>query len=341
MAQVRLLSMTLVLTALIWASADRLVNESAVLDVTVAPVAAQSDAPMLLSTEAARDSITVTVSGPRRAIDAVRNRKGLRARLPIPDQPTGEAIVGIGEEYMRRELAERFNEFARLRVLRVQPSEIRVFVDHMVSRQLELTANSLALDYDVEPQLQPTTIQVRLRESRAADLPDDRPLSLEIGPDIERVLKEKPFGRVQTVSVLLDPSVFGPDAEFSPRSVEASATVRAERVVRQVPTVPVLVAMSFGNLARDVQAVSRDRTPLSLVTQTITVAGMPDAVARLISGEARAYGIIQLKEEDLETLGVVKLVTPEYHLPKDVELAANPPPIEMMLIRVQPGDGEE
>jgi hypothetical protein len=103
-------------------------------------------------------------------------------------------------------------------------------------------------------------------------------------------------------------------------------------VTQQVPTVPVLVAMSFANLSKSVQAVARDGTPLTLVTQTVTVTGAPDAVARLARGETRAYGIIQLKEEDLETLGTVKLVTPEYHLPRGVELAATPSPIELKLV---------
>ena len=46
----------------------------------------------------------------------------------------------------------------------------------------------------------------------------------------------------------------------------------------------------------------------------------------------RAYGIIQLKEDDLEQLGILKLMTPEYHLPRGIELAEEPSPIEFKLI---------
>jgi hypothetical protein len=55
---------------------------------------------------------------------------------------------------------------------------------------------------------------------------------------------------------------------------------------------------------------------------------------RLVRGETRAHGIIQLKEDDLQQMGVLKLAIPEYHLPKGLDLAAEPPPIEFQLIIV-------
>jgi hypothetical protein len=64
----------------------------------------------------------------------------------------------------------------------------------------------------------------------------------------------------------------------------------------------------------------------------IAVGGAPEDVSRLSRGETRAYGVIQIKEDDLAELGVLKLATPEYHLPKGVELAEPPPPIEFQLI---------
>ena len=55
---------------------------------------------------------------------------------------------------------------------------------------------------------------------------------------------------------------------------------------------------------------------------------------RLVRGETRAYGVIQLKEDDLQQMGVLKLAVPEYHLPKGIDLAAEPPSIEFQLIIV-------
>ena len=101
-----------------------------------------------------------------------------------------------------------------------------------------------------------------------------------------------------------------------------------------MPTVPVLVAMSFANLEKRVRAVTRDGSPLTLVTQTVTVTGMTDDVMRLVRGETRAYGVVQLREDDLQQLGVLKLATPEYHLPKGIELVGEASSIEFQLIPV-------
>ena len=90
--------------------------------------------------------------------------------------------------------------------------------------------------------------------------------------------------------------------------------------------------MSFANLGKPYQAVGRDGTTLTLETQTIQVAGPTEDVARLQRGETRAYGFIQLKEADLEELGVFKAWTPDFHLPSNVVMAEPPEPIEFMLI---------
>ena len=52
----------------------------------------------------------------------------------------------------------------------------------------------------------------------------------------------------------------------------------------------------------------------------------------MFRGETRAYGIIQIKDDDVQQLGVLKLATPEFHLPKGVELAQEPSPVEFQLM---------
>lgn len=331
MAQARLLSMTAVLTALIWASADRLVNESVVMQATFTPIPADAKSTMLLTTRDGRDRLEVTLSGPRRLIDAVRTRGPLPVRIPVPESKTGPSSLRVDDEVLRRELIERSIDFDRLRVVSIEPREIELQVDHIVERPVDVTARVLALGYETEPQVRLNTVRVKLRESSAESLPDDERFTYEIGPEIERQLKERPFGRPQTLNVTLDPQVFGPNAQFLPPSVEVLATVRSERVTQQIPAVPVLVATSVANLSKSLQAVARDGSPLTLLNQAITVTGTPDAIARLAQGGTRVYGIIQLKQEDLENVGQVKLVTPEYHLPDGVELASPPQPIELRL----------
>jgi hypothetical protein len=330
MVQIRLLSMTVILTALIWASADRLVNENGSIGVTfsIAPEAGDSD--MLVSVDPGQDRFEIEISGPRNLVESVQARGQLNITLPVADRATGAAAIPLDRALVQRQVMERWSEFAKLRVVTVTPSVLNVVVDHMVTRPVELLTQEVSLAYDVAPQLQKVTTVLRVRESRAP--PADQPLQIEVGPSVERLLNERPFGQTATVTVALDSRSYGPDAEFQPSTVRATATVRAQRSIERIPTVPVLVALSFANLDRAFRAVDRDGVPLALVTRTIAVTGSTDAVRRLVRGETRAYGMIQLKEDDLEDFGVLKLITPDYHLPPGVELAEAAEPIEMKLV---------
>lgn len=332
MDQLRLFGMTAVLTLLIWAGADSLVTETASVGIVLKAVPAVPGSNMVIRVEPSREWFDVQVSGPRRTVQAVQLRGPYHLRLPMEDRPTGEAAISLDRYTLKRELAEQWADFRNLSVVSVNPGALSVVVDRVVTKVLDVTAKRLTLAYDVEPQLQRTTVNVRIRESFLQTLPAGQPLQIDIAPDIERLLKEQPVGKSVTVRVALDSRRFGPDAEVTPNAVEVNATVRAQRSTEQIPTVPVLVAMSFANLEKRVRAVTREGTPLTLVTQTISVTGPTDEVMRLVRGDTRAYGVIQIKEDDLQQMGVLKLAAPEYHLPKGLELAEEPPSIELQLI---------
>lgn len=334
MDQLRLLGMTAVLTLLIWASADSLVTETASVGITVRPVPKDHGSNLVIHTEPSGDRFDIQVSGPRRAVQAVQVRGSYLLRLPIEDRPTGEATILLDRFALKRELAQQWADFGNLTVVSVNPDTLSIIVDRVITKDIEIAAKRLTLTYDAEPQLLRTTATVDMRESFLQTLPAGQTLLIEIGPDIERLLKDQPAGKSITVRVSLDSRRFGPDAEIKPNAIEVTATVRAQRSTEQIPTIPVLVAMSFANLEKRVTAVTREGNPLSLVTQTISVTGPTDEVMRLVRGETRAYGVIQLKEDDLQQLGVPKLAIPDYHLPRGLELAADPPPVEFQLIIV-------
>jgi hypothetical protein len=228
-------------------------------------------------------------------------------------------------------MAEQWNEFRKLTIVSVQPDTLPVIVDHWITKDVDVVMKRLTLAYDLEPQLQRTPVTARLRESRLNELPPGQTLNIDVAADVERLLKEQPAGKRVTIPVTLDSRPFGPDAELTPGTIEVTATVKAQRTTAQVPTVPILFAVSFPNLEKPYRAVTRDGAPLSLVTQTITVTGPTDEVTRLLRGATRAYGIIRLKEDDLDQIDVLKLITPEYHLPRGIELAEEPPSIEFKL----------
>ena len=335
MEQVKLLSMTTIVTVLIWAAADSLVNETATLRVAfeVVPLGGTD---MLVDIEPADESrvYEVEVFGPRRLAEDVQGSAPLAVRLGIEDRPTGLATIALTRNRLKTALTEQHStEFSKLSVVSVQPPELRVMVDHMVTRNVDVTLNRLTLAYEEEPQLERTLAGVRMRESICNELTQSgRRPSVDIAADVERLLKERPEGQRAQVSVLLDSRSFGPGAELTPNKIDVTATVKADRVTVDVPTVPIKPVVSFANLDRPYKAVTPDGSPISVETRTIKVAGPTEDVARLLRGETRAYGLIHLKEADFAELGVMKAWTPEFHLPPNVELAKPPDPIEFKLI---------
>ena len=326
--------MTAVLTLLIWASADSLVTETASVGILLRAVPAVAGSNMVIHADPEGQRCDLLISGPRRIVQAVQVRGPYQVRLPIEDRPIGDARIPLDRQTLKRLLSEQWSDFGNVTLVSVNPEMLSINVDRVITRDVEVAAKRLALVYDVEPQLQRPTASVEIRESVLQTLPAGQPLQIEIGPDIERLLMDQPVGKNVTVRVVLDNRRFGPEAEVKPNAIEVTATVRAQRSTEQIATVPVLVAMSFANLEKRVRAVTREGSPLTLVTQTISVTGPTDEVMRLVRGETRAHGIIQLKEDDLQQMGVLKLVVPEYHLPKGLELATEPPPIEFQLIIV-------
>lgn len=333
MEQVKLLSMTVVLTVLVWASADSLVNETVNVPVSFEVLPVRNNPDMLVTLDTENNSYELQVSGPRSLVSALQAQPSLRLRLRIEDGPTGPASVRLDRERVREALAGLSREFRKLAVVSIQPETLPVKIDHMVTHEVEVVAKRLTLPYEVEPQLDRSRVEVTLRQTEFEKLTENQPLQIPIGSDIERQLKDKPAGKSVTVAVTLDAQRLGPGARINPPIINVTATVQAQRVTAQIPTVPILLAMSFANLERPLRPVTRDGTPLSLVTQTITVTGLRSDVAKLQRRETRAYGVIQLKQEDLESLGVLKLVTPDYLLPDGVTLAIEPSPIEFKLIR--------
>ena len=331
MEQAKLLSMTAVLALLIWASADSLVNETVSVRVSF-NVEPQADADMIVEIDPEAQSRwhEVQISGPRKTIESIE--EPLEVRLLISDRPTGPASIPLDREMVKRALGEERSEFRRLTIISVQPSVVPIRVDHWVSHELAITLQRLTLAYQEVPQPRQMSTTVQMRESWYRSLSPTEQSQIDIAAKVEGTLRGRPPGERQDVLVHLDVGPYGPGAELKPPTIQVTAKVKADRTTEQIPTVPIKLAVSFVNLAKPYYAVARDGTTLTLETQTINVAGPTEDVARLLRGETRAFGFIQLKEADLEELGVFKAWIPSFHLPPNIELAEPPHPIEFKLI---------
>ena len=329
---VKLLGMTGMLTALIWVTADSLVSETVTLEVSFAVEPAAPGSSMLVAVDPAAELFDVQVYGPRKLVEEVQAHGTRLVRLRIREYATGPANHPIDKRMLKRCLTERWKEFGKLTIVSVQPASLPLIVDHIVAREVDLTLPGLTLNYDDQPLLSHSRVGVRLRESAFRRLAHSGQLGpLDISADIERQLEERPAGESTTVSVALDAGLFGPDAELNPATIEVTATVSAQRTTADIPTVPILLAVSFANLGKPLTAVPRDG--MFPVTRTIKVTGPTVEVQRLLRGETRAKGLIHLKEDDLEEWDSFRQMIPEYHLPPGIELAAEPKPIECKLAK--------
>lgn len=335
---IKLLGMTAVLTLLIWAGADSLVTETATIGVMLEPAPATPESEMLVRAETPAMLFELQLLGPRRTVEVAREQAPIRLRWPVADRPTGKAAVTLDRDALEQQLASVSREFQKLSVSAVQPAELPLLVDHMVRRDVEVVAARLALTYEGRPRIEPATVAVRMRESKLTELEAVGQWQvLDVSGEFERLIREKPAGEAVTVLVPLDPRTYGPDAEFSPKAVEVTGAVQSARTQAEIPAVPIRLAMSFSTLRRGYQAVTGDGTELTLVTQTISVAGPAEEIARLVRGDTRAYGVIQLRDTDLAQLGVLRSFVPEFQLPRGVELTRKPDPIEFKLLEVGPG----
>ncbi|MEK6674213.1 MAG: hypothetical protein AABZ47_00995 [Planctomycetota bacterium] len=325
--QVKLLSMTGVLTLVIWVAADSLVNEIAIVPVTFKLVSEAAGADRIVALAPQTETYQLTVAGPRKSIAQVHANSPLTLSIRVPDLPTGNSTIAL-----REALQEQWREFRKVAVMSVQPPKLQVVVDRFTTKNVGVTMQNVALAYDVRPQIQPNETTVRIRESFLAEISTSGELPpVDITTEAERLLKERPAGQSVVVVVTLDPRIFGPDAQLKPKTVEVRATVTAQRLIAEIPTVPILIATSFANVGKPIRVMTRDGS--ELVTQTIRVTGLREEVAKLVRGETRAVGIIHLKDEHLTDFGTFKPFTPDFQLPMGIELTEKARPIELRLIR--------
>ncbi|MCO6435911.1 MAG: hypothetical protein J5J06_02360 [Phycisphaerae bacterium] len=344
MEQVKLLSMTAVLTLLIWATADSLVNDTRNLRVRVEPYPrGNPDLVMEIPPPAEQAYVEMEIAGPRKVVEDLASRETLKLRVPVVDRPVGAGELTLdNKELLRREIQTQWREDPRLNVGAITPASVPLTVDRWVRQPFELTLGRLRLNYDQPPQLNRSNVEVRLRESALNRIVQEagRP-AIDLSDEIERQLKKSDVvvGKRIEFPVPIDASRFGPGATVEPPVLEGTAIVADQRVVKEIPTVPIKLVVSFAGLKRPLQPVGRDGAPINLVAQTIRVSGPPEDVLKLERGETKAFGLIQLKEAELEKPGDFRAWTPEFILPANLTLADPPVPVEFRLAEVPPDAG--
>ena len=335
MEHAKLLIMTVMLTAVIWTTADRMVNESATIGATIQVLPPFGTDDVLVDTLQSRPKVQLKVAGPRRVIGELLAVAPVEIKIRMTEGRTGKVAVPLLEV-----IEEQWTAFPKLSLVSVSPPDLVITVDRRVTTEVPILLRPVNVPCDVAPKLSQPFTRLRIRESVLAGRKTEDLPSIDITADVERLLRDQPVGRPITFAVPLSMRAYGPDAILEPAVMEVTATITAQQRTATLPTVPILLAVSFPNMGWPVQAVTRDDEGerLRLMTRSVSVTGPREAIDKLLRKETRVYGIVQLKQQDLQSPGTWQTVVPDFYLPPHVVLAEPPEPVEFVLRSVENAD---
>ncbi len=323
MDQIKLISVTFVLTLLIWATANQLVSETAEITVRILPEAAGNPGLIVRTDPPGLDHFQVALTGPKRLVDQIRDdarddQLG-PIRIPVPERANGQYTIDV-----RDALATVRDQLGGLSVERVTPGEVVIVVDHLQTVVMPLHLEGGLLQYEVPPQAEPDEVTVTMPETALAQMGNRR-----VPLNVEDLFRDSPAGEPQHRSgVPLPQKVAGADVRIEPPTVSVWATLRKQSKTATIPAVPITVQASIENFNR-LEIETRDGR--TLVAVAITVQGPPASVDGLVDGRTQVYGRVVLTEALVAQAGDFVELQPMFDLPPDVRLAAPVPPVEVRL----------
>ena len=307
--QIKLVGMSAILTVLVWAAADQFLNESAAIQVVLHPVTPAGAALTITPVVEETDTFRLTVSGPRKLLDRLRDMDPLTVNLTIAAGSTGAGQVRVLDS-----LDVRSGPLKGLAVTSATPEFYRFIVDREATITVPIVVERGGLDYDVEPTAEPDRATAVLSELALATIPEER-RNLVLRADVH--LRSRPSGLLLDFEVPLEARIDGVEARISPSQVRLRATLREQRTTATIAAVPIRFEGS-ADLLNEFRIELRD--PGAILTQSITVKGPPVAISRLASGDLKITGVITLTRADALETSQFRFKKPAFHLPPSVEL---------------------
>lgn len=320
MQQVRLLSATIALTVLIWASADQLTTERADLSVPITVVTQRNSDWVVESLEDPSRKYLVQVSGRQADVANLADLAIRDIKLTISD--TGLANRGLGTHNLSllEELRAHRSAFPGCAVVQVEPRTMRIRVDRRIREVVPVNVQLGALNYSVEPRVDPATVSVTVLQTAWDRIRDANP---RIVLDAESYMKSQPEGEPIRLDVPVAADVSSDAGQIEALSIEPEtvvlrATLRQRRKSGTIQAVPIKLVVSRGTWNRyDVQF-RRENPPETL---GVKVVGSPDEVDKLVSGQRKTFAVINLGNPDALAGDSFQFFKPEFNLPPGVELA--------------------
>lgn len=324
MEQIKLMLGTVVLTLLIWTTADQLLSDTHEIEVTIVPVTSGEHPAIVQTDPPGQTRFKLTVTGPRRRVEQLRDqaRTGqLRPlSIPVPDHISGTVNVDV-----RRALEGQSGQLLGLRVDKVDPPQVRVLVDRLTTVVMPVQVERGVMEFDVPPRADPAEVRVTLPESALANL-----AQVQLRLAVADLFLNQPAGESLTIPGVPLPQKLGEvDIQTDPPTVTIRATLREQIKIGTIPAVPIAVQASPENFNR---FEVRTRDGRTLISRAITVQGPPAVVDSLVAGRTPVTGRVVLTGDLVAQGGQFIELQPVFDLPPDVHLAAPVQPVELSLI---------
>lgn len=210
----------------------------------------------------------------------------------FPSDP-GEQTVDLFAAL--RELPELRNK--GVSIVRVDPPNVRVRVDQLVSREVKVIAVVPGSELDGQPEIKPGTVTLRLPAGEAEALTPTSAVRARVSP--ESVTKLVP-GRHETVSnVVLELPIelqHSRRIRIEPSRADVSLTLRSRAATWTLPNVPVSLVLAAGEYARwEIIIPDEDR----FITD-VKVTGPVDLIDQIKRSDVTVAAQVLLSFEELE-----------------------------------------
>jgi hypothetical protein len=319
-AQAKLIVTTCLLTALIWVFADQSDRREATLAVQLR-LMPDPDSDLVASfVNPASGRVTVLFRGTNKVIEKLTSASAdapLQLDWPIhADSPLGQST------YPLQRVVSDSPRFAGVVVADTIPKQATIVVDRFVRQELPVRVQEGAYAFAGEPQIDPPSVTVRIRESAWRQVPvEARQLQLPV----ENYLRRQPEGRLLTFEAAVPAQLAGHSIEADPTAVTVSLTLEERTSERRIAPVVVkfAVASELGGAYR-----IELRDP-SMERLEIAVLGSEDALAQLAAKDV--LGIIDVTSDDVAPEGEFRFKRPVFILPPGIRLKGEAPQVEFML----------
>lgn len=242
--------------------------------------------------------VTVSLEGSASALDAITRRGQGRVitirpgMAGVPDQP-GEYPVSL------RDILSQAPEFRDngISVKKVEPENLRVVIDEVVSREVKVTVATPGGDLDGVPETQPRVARVIAPAREAKGLTDTSTATVRIDDTTWAGLVP---GRRETIPglplELPRELANSPRARMEPSLADVILTVRSRINSIVIPSVPVHLRVAPAELAKfDVDIAETDRALID-----VTVSGPADLVRQIEDKTIPLIAFVPLSFEELE-----------------------------------------